>query len=216
MQLRVVVEGFKEVQKEFAELDATQVPYASAVALTKTAQQGQAKVQESLPVRFTIRRLAWAKGGVRIQPAKKTLLEARVQDINPYMERQETGADKLPKHGRFVAVPLSGVRGWYSRKLIAPEDMPDKVMEQGGFIRGSIMYRVTFKQGRRGRLSKAVGGMQKAAKWSRKIVPMYALVRKAKMRARYDFRPTVEAVVQKNFRANFAEAFAKARASKKG
>jgi hypothetical protein len=54
-----------------------QVRYASALALTRTAQDAQEQVRRQLPNRF-IMRSQWVPKGIRIQRATKANLESTV------------------------------------------------------------------------------------------------------------------------------------------
>jgi hypothetical protein len=216
MEARISVTGIIETRADFADCGSNQMPFAIAKALTMTAKSRQGRVRQGMGSRFILRRAAFIKSGVRIEPATKTKLQAVVKDINPFMERQETGGQKLPTHGSMVAVPLSGARP-SPRSLIQPENMPAAVMQRGGFIRTSggksIMYAVAFKAGRRKRdkFTKQLG----AAQWSRKIVPMYALVPRAEVRPRYDFEKTVVTGIEDEFAQNFEQTFAEARRTAK-
>jgi hypothetical protein len=216
MDVRISVAGIIETRKDLVDCGSNQAPFAIAKALTLTAKSRQAKVQQGLGSRFILRRASFIKSGVRIEPATKTKLQAVVKDINPFMERQETGGTKLPTHGSMVAVPLSGARP-SPRSLISPENMPAAVMQRGGFIRTvggrSIMYAVAFKAGRRKRdkFTKQLG----AANWSRKIVPMYVLVHSATVRPRYEFEKTVTTGIEDEFAQNLEQTFAEARRTAK-
>jgi hypothetical protein len=207
--VRVSIQNMDQVQAELRDINANQVPFATALALTKTAQGGQLKVRNDiLPRQFTLRRVSWAKQGIRIQAATKQKLEATVQDINPYMDLQETGGDKLP-YGSAIAVPLSGARPTLGA-LIADSDRPHAVMARGGFIRNGIMYAVALKAGRRGSIGKGIKGISKAASWDKQIVPMYALVPRASIKPRYGFADAMKQVVEETFAQNFSTAFAQA------
>jgi hypothetical protein len=216
MEVRISVAGVIETRADFADCGSNQAPFAIAKALTLTAKSRQGKVQAGLGSRFILRRAGFIKAGVRIEPATKTKLQAVVKDINPFMERQETGGAKLPTHGSMVAVPLSGARPT-PRSLIQPQNMPAAVMQRGGFIRSngraSVMYAVAFRAGRR-RRDKFTGQLG-AAKWSRKIVPMYALVPSAEVKPRYDFVKTVTDRVGDEFAQIFEQTFTEARRTAK-
>ena len=117
-------------------------------------------------------------------------------------------------------MPLSGIRPWGGRQLI-PENMrPHAVMAAGGFIRDGIMYAIVLRPGsRRSALSKSIKGLRnvnklvsqgKAASWSRQILPVYALVKEAKVPARYEFAKSVAEIVNRNFGENFLKAWLQA------
>lgn len=199
---RIQIQNLKQVQDEFRDIGANQIPFATAKALTRTAQDGQKVIQNNvLGARFTIRRASWAKSGIRITAATKQLLQAIVEDINKYMALQETGGEKLP-YKQYIAVPLSGARPSLSA-IVSDDNKPAAVMARGGFIRGNVMYAVSYARGQR-RLSRTKGGYRSA---QLQVVPMYALVHQARIKPRYGFQPAVVEVVEKNFDANFKDAF---------
>jgi len=89
-----------------------QFTFAGAVALTKTAKEGQAAIISNLPNEFTIRGNWFQpsnKFGIRIQPAKKDKLVAVVGTNADWLEKFETGADKTPKN-QYLAIPTDNVR----------------------------------------------------------------------------------------------------------
>lgn len=207
--ITVHIDNLKEIQAEMGAIGSDQLPYATALALTKTAQAGQAKVRSDvLPQHFTLRRAAWLKQNIRVEPATKTNLVSTVRDTYLAMVLQEAGGTKIP-FGQFIAVPLKGARPSIT-SLIAPENLPAAVIANGGFINGNILYAVTLQAGRRGALKRGIKGISRAASWSRQIIPMYALVPRAYVPARYGFEPAVVQVVQNTFPDNFHEAFQKA------
>lgn len=81
-----------------------QVPFAAALALTRTAKKAQEQLVFQLPRTFTIRS-RWVARGIRIKPARKTELFARVGSKDDFMKIQALGGTKRPRHGSRVAVP---------------------------------------------------------------------------------------------------------------
>lgn len=214
--VKVKLMGVEDVAAEYRDIAKNQLPYANALALTKTSRDAQDHIRgNELPQHFTLRRAAWIKGNVKQARANKndSPPTAVVEDTFNAMGLQETGGTKIP-FGKYIAVPLSGARR-NVRSLIDANNSPEEVMKRGGFIRNNaqgigIMYDIQLKAGRRGRLSRAVGGIQRAAQWTREIVPMYALVSRVQIKPRYGFVPGVEQVVRSNFPKNFQDAFAQA------
>ncbi len=90
-----------------------QAPYATALALTRTAQVAQKNLRDDLPERFRDRGgLPWLSKGIRIEAAKKDKLTAFVVDIDWFMLYQEEGgmkgsADQLQ---RVPGEQLSGLQ----------------------------------------------------------------------------------------------------------
>lgn len=197
---RIHVEGVDTARRLLDDLGRNQIPFFVYSNLTKAVKSYQPVIWALLPKQFTIRRLGWARSGIRIRPATKQMFEAAIEDINKYMELQETGGTKLA-FGKYLAVPLKGARPTL-RSMIHGGDWPAQVMQHGGFIQQTkkgtlIMYRVVFKGSRTGR-RQAVKGMSasaEAAFWQARkrggIEPMYALVARAHIPKRYGF---VEAI----------------------
>jgi hypothetical protein len=205
---RIQLRGIETVQAEFRDINANQIPFATALAMTWTAQDSQHLIQEQvLPSRFTLRRVSFMKQGVRIKAATKTNLEATVQDIHPFMGLQETGGEKFP-FGSAIAVPLEGARPSVGA-LIPENKRPKAVMAAGGFIRNGIMYAVTAKYSKQRRRGGMVGPMN-ASRQRNQIVPMYVLVSQASIKPRYEFEKSIEAIVGPRFQQNFPKAFAQA------
>lgn len=207
--VRVRLMGLDQVQAELRDVKGNQLPFAMMLAIRDTAYDAQKVVREQvLPQRFTLRRAAWMKRNIQVEQPTKQNLRAVVQDTFDAMKLQEKGGDKIP-YGKAIAVPMEGARPRLS-SLIDAQNRPAEVMAHGGFIRNGIMYAVALKAGRRGRVSRSVFGIQKAATWQRKIIPMYALVPRAKIKPEYGFRDSVVATANKNFKQNFEVSFAKA------
>jgi hypothetical protein len=181
--------------------------FAQAMTLTRVAQAGQAAVRDALPEKFIIRRTAWASSGIVITPATKERLQSEVADRNSCMVLQESGGEKIP-YKQFLAIPLEGARP-SPRALIKTEDRPAEVMARGGFIRENtqgigIMFlpRKIFHRARRRR---GMVGPVNASK-EQTIVPMYALVRRAEVPARYGMEQTVSEAVDLSLDASWNEA----------
>jgi len=206
MRFGVQIDGMDDLARS---LDAMpdQLRFAQAMTLTRLAQDGQASVRASLPEKFIIRRQAWAEGGIVITPATKTNLQSEVADRNSYMVLQESGGEKIP-YKQYLAIPLAGARATPSA-LIRPDDMPAAVMARGGFIRSNaqgvgIMF-LPAQIFHRERRRRGMIGPVNATK-ENQLRPMYALVKRAEVPARYGMEETVAAVVDANLDARWQEA----------
>jgi hypothetical protein len=196
LDIRIKVD-VKAAIKEINDIARNQVPFVTALALTRTAQKAQEAVRKILPDHFIIRRKAWASGGIRIEPATKANLMAVVKDINPYMGLQEFGGIKFPM-GKNIAVPLKGARA--SRRSGISEHNKPKELLHGG--RGFIVTLVK-------------GGRQFICVWRgprKGLAFMYVLIPKAEIRAVYGFAETVQTTAQRVFSAAFAAAWEEVRA----
>ncbi len=110
-----------------------QLPYATAVALTRTAQNVQDVLRQRLTRQFTIRN-GWVARGIQVQAASKrdTLrrMNAVVGSLDPFMERQELSGRKKGRTGRDVAVPLDIRRN--KRDRTPPGKWPKALLRKGG------------------------------------------------------------------------------------
>lgn len=108
-----------------------QIPFATALALTRTAERvGEAEV-EQIKERFQIRREWFKRGtryGVNINPANKKTLQARVFSRAPWLQLQETGGTKRPGSGQeMLTMPSASIRQ-SSDRLIPKRIQPSKVL----------------------------------------------------------------------------------------
>jgi hypothetical protein len=127
--IKVIVQGLQEAQKEL-DKQQKQVPFATMLALTRTAAIAKKAIQAEMPTVFD-RPTRWTLNSLRVIPAKKNKLEARVwmkneadksvpatRWLNPQIDggqRQDKGFEKklrqrgiLPP-GKY-AVPGSGAK----------------------------------------------------------------------------------------------------------
>lgn len=74
--IRVTLEGAKRVSEQLAKYEK-QIPFATALALTRTARIAKAEVEKEMRSVFD-RPTRWTLNSLRLFPAKKTKLEARV------------------------------------------------------------------------------------------------------------------------------------------
>jgi hypothetical protein len=97
-----------DIAKLAAALDEAarrQIPFATAVALTRLAKSAQAALQESLGEFFTIRG-TWVPRSIRVTPARKgSAPVAVVGSLYGPMQWQAEGASKGPRAGSAVAIP---------------------------------------------------------------------------------------------------------------
>ena len=97
-----------QVLTYYDDLVNKQLPFATARALTLTAQDAQTAIRASMPSNFTIRN-AWSQRGIIVKPADKNVIPARsavmVGDIWNYLFLQESGGEKTPTSSLHIAVP---------------------------------------------------------------------------------------------------------------
>jgi hypothetical protein len=97
-----------QVLKAQDDLVTSQLPFATARALTLTAQDAQTAIRAGMPSHFTIRN-AWSQRGIIVKPASKDVIPYRsavmVGDMWNYLFLQESGGEKTPTASMHIAVP---------------------------------------------------------------------------------------------------------------
>jgi hypothetical protein len=179
-----------------------QVRFATALALTRTAKQAQSAVITRLDDNFELR-TNWSQPsnrvGIRITPAKKDNLEAQVKTQAVFLNKFDTGDDKLPL-GKYIAIPTANVRR-NKRQLIVKNQRPRNLKRSFIIVTSKKKTAVLFQR---------VGKNKRSA-----IRAMYILVPRAEIDRQPSFRQPIETTVRANFNRNFEaamkEAFATAR-----
>jgi hypothetical protein len=170
-----------------------QIRFATALALTKTAKDGQTAVIGALQSNFTLRTQWYQpanKMGVRIKTAKKNDLEAQVKTASGFLKKFESGEDKLPRRKR-IAIPTENVRR-NKRDIITKANRPNNLRQKRTFLLETSKGLVLFQRKFKGKRSK--------------IVPLYLL----RARARTPKKPSFYAPARKTARENFGKNFADA------
>lgn len=190
------------------DLRRNQIPFATALALTRTAQHAQAEVKRGLPHRFKIRN-AFVERGVKIDRATKASQEAAVYWRAPVasrrgfaqsLARQETGGVKTPAK-KWLAVPQKGVK-----------------RTGGGMIPKRMQPAAALKQRRTFVAPNQSGGQtiyRRTSKRRYPIVALYTLTERAKVEGAFEFVPTAREAARHVFKKEFGRAFAKAIASRR-
>lgn len=114
----------------------TQLPYATARAINKTAEQVQQAEGANLAAKQTIRTDWWKPGrklGINIRPfAKWNKPEAIVGTQADWEKRHEEGGVKSPKLGQALAIPTVEQRGGKTAVLKRGK-RPAAAIRQGAF-----------------------------------------------------------------------------------
>lgn len=190
--INVKVSGVPELKRYFEALAKNQLPFATAKALTKTAQDVQAAVIAKLPGQFTLR-TQWYKPntpfGFKVDRATKQNPIARVYTRAPWMQLQETGGVKAVA-GKRLAVPTTQVRR--TKRDLIPKNQRPRAIAMAFPLqtkRGTTILAVRVGRGRKSILKL-----------------MYTLTPKANVPARLHFAETAGQVVDSKWRANFENA----------
>jgi hypothetical protein len=169
-----------------------QLRYATAVALTKSAEAAQASILARTNEVFTIRKNWLTPGyrfGINRKAARKDDLYAEVYTRAPWMFLHEEGGIRLPRK-EHLAVPQVGVRR--TKKDLIPASERPKALKRSFVIWNTKSGPMLFKRVGRGKGST--------------IKPMYAFERSAKIEGRWQFVRTGIATVKQVYARIFASA----------
>ncbi len=175
----------------------SQLPFAIALALTKTAEDVRNEIVTGLPGKFTLRNTWWrarTRYGFNVGVAKKHDHRAWVFTRAPWMGLQETGGIKTPR-GKMIAIPTSNVRRTKTQ-MITRGQRPGALLRKGkrkGF----------FAETKSGQLAI----FQRTGRHRYPIRAMYQLRPTAKISERLRMVRTAQETVPKVWEKNFTDAF---------
>lgn len=169
-------------------LVSREIPFAVAVALTRTARDARATLAAELPQHFQIRTPYTARR-LRFTQATKRSWSAEVGHLSEYMKLQTEGGRKLPRK-RVVGVPTAKLRQGSPSGATTRNLWPSKLVKQGAFTlptrSGSLALYRRLQDGSLERL--------------------YVLAQSVDVKARWSFYETVERVARERWPINFQEA----------
>lgn len=177
---------FASCLKAIDDFGARQVPFATAVALTSSAQDAALEVKRELPQRFVIRN-DWVARGVRITPARKEALFSEVYSRDDFMARQEDGGIKRPS-GRHIAIPAGVKRN--KRDIVAKANRPKQLLDK------KRVFKIDLGDGRQAIVARST-------KKRYPIKVLYLLDDKVNVPARFGFARTVTVTASSRFERHF-------------
>ncbi len=183
-----------EYQRNVSDFVERQIPFATALALTRTAQDAQKALKEHLPHEFQIRS-KWVQGGIRIRRANKRNLEAQVGSRDKFMALQAEGGEKRGKGAKDVAVPMG------ARKK--PHMKTTRAKWPGRLLQKNRHFIATMESGK-------AGIFRRRTKKRFPIELMYSFERAVKVLPRYRQHIIVEAIVGKRWAPNAVAALERA------
>lgn len=177
-----------------------QINFGTALGLTNTVKEGQKAVLQALGDTFTLRG-QWFKQsmkyGIRIDMATRDKRQAAVKTDADWLEVHEKGGTKTPRSGSNLAIPTENVRR--NKRLIIPKaQRPNALREKNTFVLQTRNGKVLFQRKGKGKRSK--------------IVALYNLEPRARIKRKSTFYEPIQKVVKNrltaNIRAGIAKAFA--------
>ncbi len=118
--------------KSLMQIAGRQVPFALALALTRTAQKAQRDIRNHIDDKFVIRKKSGGfKNSIRIKPATKKTLQAEVYSMADFAALQQTGGVKKPRDGRLAIPAYNNIK---EVKRKTSKRSPAGYLADGAFI----------------------------------------------------------------------------------
>lgn len=184
---KAVAKALREVERE--------LPFASALALTRQAQESRDVERARARKVFTLRS-SYVERGITMRRAEKRdwpKLRAHVGSRDEFMAEQETGAVRRARKKRF-AIPTRLIRRTKRGKIPKSKKPRAVLSKPSGYIKGRAI-RISAK-GRRGK--------------ARRLSVAYLLRSKVRIVPRWGFRKSVEATVRANYDGHLERSLRKA------
>lgn len=190
-------------------LAQSQIPFATARAITQTGLDFQKAEQARFDQQFTLRRPDFIKKqGVKliggIATKAKPSITFGVDPKASFLDKFETGQEKTPTRGQFLALPTDVRKN--KRDLISPSNRPRALIARLQGTSGAGGVFVLRQQ--RGKL--APGIYQRTGRGGRGVKILFAFEQQAKTPPVLDFAATFKRIVDQRWAINFHSALADA------
>lgn len=187
----VVKDNIKEFTRWLTDVQKKQVPYATALALTRTAQDVQTHIIKAITSIFNVTKKWWLKQqptGIKIKSANKKTLHSRIYTDAYFAELQEHGGTKRPHNNRTMAVPT---------------DITPKSRRKSGGAAVMMKQKKTF--------SIRSGIYRRKGKGKNSTIEkLFTYSKTANIKARFGFKPMAARVAARQFPKRFKEALTRA------
>jgi hypothetical protein len=196
--------------KVAADLDALarkQIPFATALALTRVSQDVKAELRGGLHSYFVIRN-GWVQRGIVNEPARKSAfpIAAVVATKDEFMARQALGGTKRAVDGKKLGMPV-GIRPTVT--AITPRSKwPGALLRrkrQGNFLMSV----------KKGRLAGKQVVFRRTGPGKRDLSLQYVLKGSVEVKARWPFYEIAQTTVGKTYDWRFGQALGKALATRR-
>jgi hypothetical protein len=200
-----VESNIKAFTRRLDKIHRRQIPFATARALTWTAKEAQAAIQNQIPIIFKVSRKWWlAKQptGIKIRPATKIEPVAAVYTQAYFADLQERGGTKIPFKGRGLLVPTEQVPKYGRKSGGAKKVMTGKkIIRKGGRSDGDPI--VTMP-------NSVKGIFRRRGKKRLPIERLYTFAESALIHPRMNFRKLAAFVAKKEFDRQFKKSLSMA------
>jgi hypothetical protein len=204
----------KDVASKLDALATSQLPFATARAITQTGLDFQKAEQARLAQQFTLRRADFVqKQGVKliggIATKAKPSITFGVDPKASFLDKFERGDQKTPTAGQFLALPTDVRKS--KRDLITASNRPRALISRLGAVTGAGGVFVLREQ--RGKLPPGI--YQRVGRGGRNLKLLFAFETEAKTPPVLDFLSTFQRIVDQRWTINFNAALADAIATAK-
>lgn len=186
-----VKSNVKQFTRHLNRIEKKQVPFATARALTWTAQDVQKWLIKKIPSIFNVTKKWWLKQqptGIKIKPAKKNDLVSSIYTKAYFANLQEEGGAKRPTRSKNLVIPTKKV--------------PKSRRKAGGaavMLKGKKVFSTARGIYRR-----------KGGKKSKTIELLFHKERSANINPRFNFKQTAHSIATRMFKRNFLRSLANA------
>jgi len=173
-----------QATQNLSQITKKQLPFITAKSLTNTAQLAQQQVRKHIREEFHIRKKSGGfESSIRIKPATKKGLEAKVYTMAAFASLQQTGGTKKARSGRLAIPAYDNIR---DVKRITAKNSPSAYLAGDAFKMRTASGQEVIAQRKRGGL---------------KI--LYFLKKEADVEKRLEMIETTVGTVKNNFRLKF-------------
>ena len=222
IRIAIDITGYVE---EVNQARSRDIPFVTAKALTRTAQDAQSEVRRDVQQKFSLRN-TWTQTGIRITPAEKLSwpITAEVYtdtgnaQAPDYLTGQEEGGEKVAHNGHaHIAIPTKYLRALIGQSTIIPAALrPNELLAAFTATHTSRRSKkmvktpkaqqyVGFKQYVRGELYILV---RRPNGSERDVLPFYHLVPEALLKPVLQMEETVTRVAEDRFETHWDDAWA--------
>lgn len=194
-----VLHNAGQLKRWLNDQERKQLPFANALALTRTAQAAQRDTRESIPRRFKLRARGMPRAAVRIRPASKhdwPHQEASVGVTKKFrfLADHEEGTVRRPSKGHRLTIPMAIKRT--SRGKIPKAKTPTRMREKKSVYVDDENREIRRRPPRRGARDRRMR--------------LYLLRPAVRIRKRLGMKLTTRMAVQREHRKQFRAAWKKA------
>ncbi|MBA2683482.1 MAG: hypothetical protein H0U66_03195 [Gemmatimonadaceae bacterium] len=194
--------NLEEFRQQVGYLGRTQLPFATALALSRCADTAVATSKASLSSKFIVRN-NWIAKGFRTERATKEKLIATVSHLDPFMALQEFGGEKSPLNARDVAIPV-GARSTPSA-LTPQSKWPGKLSRHFYITKGGnlLEFQRTGRKSKGARAKRHVDRRAGPRPLDPNLKLMYVFRTSVRITPRLGLVETCRKVMAEDFGANF-------------